>query len=375
MRILLSPAVERVDSLRNLYLRAFREAQEIYIASAYLTDWDHRAKLGPRCNRAIFVAGKDFGLTRKAALRGVLRWMPKRDGFSFGVVRDSGFHPKIVAWKTQLGRYYCVIGSSNLSRAAFFDNREANVFSPISATDYGRIRDWIEDIETIPVTAEWIDHHYEEAQRAAGGKPPRTRIVDFQVLPNTPGCAAAVLKRRAKRAAFADAKERLEREMSRCAERRSKSGDQDFWRFFWPEWSGWRFQQHGAIAIAIKKANWGESCGSLLRILDASTETGGRTSRLDRVVGEEIDRLAQSENPVRRAWLSEMLCHYFPQLYPVDNGPVRQWVRRNKWSSRRGISEGRHYVELAQKLREVVKEHPAGARNLAELDAAVRHFV
>jgi hypothetical protein len=70
-----------------------------------------------------------------------------------------------------------------------------------------------------------------------------------------------------------------------------------------------------------------------------------------------------------------MLCHYFPQLYPVDNRPVRQWLSRNKWPSRRGIGKGRYYVELAQKLREVVKEkHPAGAKNLAELDAAVRRW-
>jgi hypothetical protein len=106
MRILLSPDVEHADSLRDLYLRAFREAKEMYIASAYLTDWDHRDKLGSYCKRVVFVAGTDFGLTRKAALRGVLHWMPKGDGFSFGAVSERGFHPKILAWKTRLGRHY-----------------------------------------------------------------------------------------------------------------------------------------------------------------------------------------------------------------------------------------------------------------------------
>ncbi len=372
MKLLLSRDIDCVDNLRGLYLRAFREAEEIYIASAYLTDWNHRDKLSSHCKRVVFIAGTDFGLTRKAALRGVLRWMPRKDGFTFSAVSERGFHPKIVAWKTRLGRSYCVVGSSNLSRAAFSGNREANVFSSISAGDYRRIRDWIEDVATVPVTPEWIEHHYEEAKRAVGGKPPSTPIVHFRFVPNGPRCIASVMKRRREWVAFASARERLRKEMARCAERQSTDGDQDFWRFFWPESKKWRFQRGTVIAIAAKNAKWREFCAAVLRILDASTESAGR----DRVVKEEIDLLSRGKNPLRRAWLTEMLCHYFPQLYPVDNEPVRKWLSRNKYPSRRRISEGRYYVELAQKLREVIKEHhPAGARNLAELDAAIRHSV
>jgi len=43
---------------------------------------------------------------------------------------------------------------------------------------------------------------------------------------------------------------------------------------------------------------------------------------LDNVVRKEIDRLADADNPNRGAWLSEMLCHYFPSRYPVVNKPV-----------------------------------------------------
>jgi hypothetical protein len=370
MRILLSPDIDGVDNLRDVYLRAFRDAEELYIASAYLTDWDHRYKLSSRCKRAVFVAGTDFGLTRKAALRDVLRWMPKRNGFFFGAISEKGFHPKIVAWKTRLGRHYCIVGSSNLSRAAFSGNREANVFSAISTADYERIRDWIEGVATVPVTVEWIDNHYEEAKRAPGGKPPSTRIVHFQSLPNSKRSRDAVIKRRKTLPVFARSRERLRKEMSLCAKQQSTDGNRDFWHFFWRESDKWRFQRGTAIAIYAKHANWGEFCTALLGILDASTQIG--TARLDHIVREEIDHLARNKNPLRRAWLSEMLCHYLPQLYPVDNDRMQKWLSQNKWPSRRGLGKGQYYIELAQKLREVVKEHhPSGAKNLAELDATI----
>jgi len=372
MRILLSSRSERGD-LRRLYLRAFREADELYIASAYLTEWDHRDKLGAQCKRAVFVAGTDFGLSRKSALREVLRWTPKREGFSVRAVKEKGFHPKIVAWRTTSRRHYCIVGSSNLSRAAFSGNLEANIFCSISAADYARICDWIENIETLPVTPEWIDFHYFEAKRTPGGGPPHTPVVRFSFLPNSQGCARSVLKRRKQLQVFRSAREPFRREMSRCAKKRSNLGDRNFWRFMWPEWKNWRFQG-GAIQVSAKHARWWDACASLLRILRASAEAGLRAARLDRVVRDEIDRLARNKCPVRRAWLSEMLCHYFPDLYPVNNQPVRSWLAKNRYPSRRGVSEGRYYVELAQKLREIVREHrPAGARNLAELDAAIRH--
>lgn len=93
---------------------------------------------------------------------------------------------------------------------------------------------------------------------------------------------------------------------------------------------------------------------------------------LDRLVIGEIDDLGQAGNPARRAWLSEMLCHYLPQLYPISNKPVDKWQADVKLHGRRGMTEGQRYVDLAQKLRLAVQHHhPAGARNLAELDGAI----
>jgi hypothetical protein len=89
-------------------------------------------------------------------------------------------------------------------------------------------------------------------------------------------------------------------------------------------------------------------------------------------VTKEIDQLGKSGNPMRRAWLSEMLCHYFPELYPISNKPVQKWLSKIKLRGRRGATEGQRYIDLAQKLRLAVQnEHPAGARNLAELDGAI----
>ncbi len=80
-------------------------------------------------------------------------------------------------------------------------------------------------------------------------------------------------------------------------------------------------------------------------------------------------------NPARGAWLSEMLCHYHPTKYPILNRPVRAWLVANHWRTRRGSTEGQRYTQLAQQLRLALHERPAGARTLAELDAAIWQWV
>jgi hypothetical protein len=86
MRIFLSPTVKKEsEQLRGVYERALGEAEELYLASAYLTDWDLRYRLSPACRNLVILVGTDFGLTRKAALRNVLRWLPAKNCF-FGAV-------------------------------------------------------------------------------------------------------------------------------------------------------------------------------------------------------------------------------------------------------------------------------------------------
>jgi hypothetical protein len=119
----------------------------------------------------------------------------------------------------------------------------------------------------------------------------------------------------------------------------------------------------------------GTKLAVLVRILDRGNNTAS-IAALDEFVTNEIDGLRRLRNPMRGAWLSEMLCHYFPDRYPIKNKPVKVWLAKMKLRGRRGASEGQRYVELAQKLRLVIKNpHPAGARNLAELDGAIWRWV
>ena len=68
-------------------------------------------------------------------------------------------------------------------------------------------------------------------------------------------------------------------------------------------------------------ANFQELANSFLQILDASEPDQ------DDVVATELDKLAQTENPARRAFLSEMLCLAFPSRYPVLNKPVSDYLK------------------------------------------------
>jgi hypothetical protein len=79
MRILLSGSGKKYDELRDLYKRALWEAREIYIASAYLTDWDPAWKLGSACQKIVFILdvathavaslGKDHSRPRSLSLK------------------------------------------------------------------------------------------------------------------------------------------------------------------------------------------------------------------------------------------------------------------------------------------------------------------
>src|SRR4051812_13590220 len=106
MRIIVSPDERDSAALRKAYTQAFREARELFIASAYLTDWSHARRLSGKCKRLVFVVGTDFGLTRKAALTQVLRWLPKLGAPFFGAVKSvagQSFHPKMMVWSTHSG--------------------------------------------------------------------------------------------------------------------------------------------------------------------------------------------------------------------------------------------------------------------------------
>lgn len=101
-------------AIRGLYRRAFSEATELYVLSAYLTSWDTTLEINAGCRTFLLIVGKDFGITRKQACFDVLRWLPPQRKASFLVAESiSGFHPKVLFWRTPVGECYALIGSSN----------------------------------------------------------------------------------------------------------------------------------------------------------------------------------------------------------------------------------------------------------------------
>lgn len=115
-----------------------------------------------------------------------------------------------------------------------------------------------------------------------------------------------------------------------------------------------------------KVSDFRELCQSFLRIVDAPA------ARRDEVVAAEIDALREKGVRSRGAFLSEMLCLRFPDLYPVKNEPVEKFLAAIQFKGPRGASEGVAYIYLARHLRMTLRanpEHPA--KNIAELDAVL----
>ena len=128
MSILLLPKGE--NELKNVYKNIFTEGRCILIFSAYLTEWPTPDKLNNSCEEFRMIVGKDFDITRKAACHAVMRWLPRKFHDKFLVAsKIEGFHPKAVFWKNLDGKYFSIVGSSNLSNAAFTTNHEANIVS------------------------------------------------------------------------------------------------------------------------------------------------------------------------------------------------------------------------------------------------------
>ncbi|TON32090.1 hypothetical protein CGH58_25575, partial [Vibrio parahaemolyticus] len=55
------------SNLSETYASAFSNAKELYVVSAYLTEWDSSLVLNKHCENFRLIVGKDFGITRKDA--------------------------------------------------------------------------------------------------------------------------------------------------------------------------------------------------------------------------------------------------------------------------------------------------------------------
>ena len=149
MDIYLHPMNEKMDkNLTGIYETAISDAVELFIVSAYLTEWCPTSKLNKDCDEMLFIVGTDFGITRKIACQNVLNWLPKNMKSDFLAADGiSGFHPKLMIWKTKKESYNLVLGSSNLTQAAFSTNYEANILTAISIEQYEVIKKWVYSIK------------------------------------------------------------------------------------------------------------------------------------------------------------------------------------------------------------------------------------
>ena len=306
MELFLQP--DRELKLLQCYRRAFEKAVELFIVSAFLTEWNSSFVLNPHCRRFKLIIGKDFGITRKKACEEVLRWLPPERKSTFLVADGiSGFHPKAIFWKERDGATFAIIGSSNLTRAAFESNYEANFYASIHADEFKLVAAWIADIEknAIAVSEDWIAQYNEAIPQSHGPKPPLSLK-----LPGPKGMKEQIETRREQMKAHEKKRKGLIRLFRQCAE--GKITSQGFYEKLPQSWGqkiGNRLQGKG-FEIKGKSSDFQQLATSFVRILDASDE------QRDDVVTEEIDRLAEEQVTTRKAFFSEMLCLQYPDQFP-----------------------------------------------------------
>jgi len=372
--LLLHPTIE--SELSHRYEKAFTTAVELFIVTAYLTEWDSKLTLNPECQRFRVIIGSDFGITRKAACEKVMQWLPPKRKSQFMVADSiSGFHPKAVFWKDKKGNCFALVGSSNLTRAAFGPNYEANMFCQLSEADYIRAKNWVKGIEkqSVPVSEDWLKQYKEaiyEPSSKAKNRPGKTvqNVKPFKKfrLPTPPGMDKQINDRRKALAVYQTQKASLERLFRRCAAEQISS--ERFYaqlQNYWSDKVGDRLQGRG-FEIKGKHSNFQALSQSFINILDATDDDR------DDAVSEEIDRLTEMEVSTRGAFLSEMLSLRFPSDYPVLNEPVWQYLKDVDYKAPRKASEGVRFIFLAKTLRASLLQNPEHpAKNLAELDTVI----
>lgn len=377
--------------LVNKYREAFAKAKELYVVSAFLTEWPDSLALNAECFVFRLIVGADFGTTRRAALEAALKWLPKRFKGNVFAFNQQGvsFHPKAVLWSEHDGRCYFLIGSSNLTKAAFGSNVEANVTLQLSEDEYVRARAWIEEIEerSVEVNSTWLQdyeeapirggrsngQHKKKARLSAGEKP----VFDLD-LELSDGAEMREFKRylqarRNQRATFdAHSKKPLEQLFRTSASKRrwTETNNLSFYSELNRHWAASNTTRMGGLQWVIrgKHADHQQLAKSLVAILDAPA------AQRDSVVLSEKDRLHGQGIPTRAAVLTEMLCHFFPKKYPILDRPVRRWRANVGFDRHVGGSEGERYLRLTRAMRAALREagpQDLGLENLAELDTLI----
>ncbi|MES2869229.1 MAG: hypothetical protein V4749_06630 [Pseudomonadota bacterium] len=350
------------SNLQHLYHRALQVSVELYILSAYLTEWDTSVKLGAQCKSFTFIVGKDFGITRRAACAKVINWLPRSRHARFLVAElIDGFHPKAMFWREPDGSCHALVGSSNLSKAAFATNHEINGHSQISSSVFEAAKTWIFETKKscVILNQSWLDGYTEAVQTKEPGSAGKSfaqaldRVFNLR-LPSKKSISAAGSSldfRRSQMLTFEKLKKALLAHFKSATEVQARvwtpQKNEAFYhelRRLWDCGDGSRFQASGWERRG-KKSNFRELSISLMRVIDADPHDR------DDVVMNEIDRLAVLKIATRRSVFTEMLCQFFPDTYYLDNEPIRAWMTSTGCESPYGATAGYKYLEAALLLR------------------------
>jgi len=338
----------------------------------------------------------------------VKKSLEHKDLISFFPVKND-FHSKIIHFEN----YGVYIGSGNMTNKALFRNTECGVF--LDNTDiltlgletklddfFRHLRKNSREFSQKHLDA-WKNHRetygfaFDDDERLEPAKAAfddmtadlpentfpnialetekkKTRLpIEKQAIsisePDFERYKADIVERQHQQASFQEISEALRKLIVDCANGLINGTDfyekmKDLWYNHASRFQGKGFERTG------KAADWGEVCGSLARILDCD---GSNIDLIDKIVSSEKDFLQENWNPVRRAWLSEMLCHFYPDLYPLLNRPIDIWLKNKGWRVDKDVSEGDQYVNLARSLRVLVSRHLDIVKNLAELDIVLRY--
>ncbi|WP_065329174.1 phospholipase D family protein [Tritonibacter mobilis] len=369
MKLILVPSDQEMN-LRDEYEKAFSEATELYVLSAYLTHWNFQKKLNSGCRKFRLIVGTDFGITRKQALYDALKWVPRNQKCNFlAVDKISGFHPKVAFWKDKNNEFHCVIGSSNQTHAAFNTNFEANAVAEISSIDFMKSAKWVQDIvnHCSQVNEQWIADYKEgnnTPRNNENHKIARNQLQDFGIHEPT-HFKDFLLDRRRQMRAYSDARSDFIELVEECAAGQLSS--HDFYRDFTNLWGKDHYIsfQSDAWKRRGKSSSFSEICRSLVEILST------KDVDLDDVVRVELDRLDDLKIETRKSLFTEILCKEFPNQFPVWNARIEKRVAYPILAFPPRSSFGSKYIHMAREMRRLVKCEDSPVNDLAELDLLI----
>ena len=375
MELFLTSSVQEDAGLRAVYAKAFREATELYLVSAYLTAWPDGLRLNKACKSLTIIIGKDFGITREAACKSVLDWLPKKFLSDFLVADGiAGFHPKALFWKDRRGRHHMLMGSSNMTEAAMSGNVEANVRHVVTREKFDRARLWVGGLaqRSVPVAGGWLDKYKEAPRRARGGGSKRKRAAEEKegmpvmplTLPNPAAGDDSIRGRREQINKFEQNKKRLLNVFRKRVA--IQITNNEVYEKLGELWEPYIFQL-GAWKIRAKGSDWEAFSRAFLAVYDAPDE------ERDGVVQAQMDWLVERKVQTNKAVFTELLCRYFPEAYPLWNNPVEEWAKEAGYRDPRGASKGAKYLVFTKTLRAALAQKPRGygAQNFAELDVYI----